>query len=89
MNFFETSFNETKFCLTFRLVCSNLHQKQVYTQSLVYSALNTQTDTHAKTTDSFLISKGSKFGMLVVLWFPMAFDGSTPTTWDFKAPVSI
>ena len=33
--FFETSFNETNFCLTFRLVCSNLHQKQVYTQSLV------------------------------------------------------
>ena len=35
MNYFETSFNETNVCLTFRLLCSNLHQKQVYTQSLV------------------------------------------------------
>ena len=34
-NEFVQIINETKFCLTFRLVCSDLHQKQVYTQSLV------------------------------------------------------
>ena len=36
VNSFETSFkiNETNFCVTFRLVCSNLHQKHVYTQEI-------------------------------------------------------